>query len=1099
MLELLSYKQSIARIYSTSGSPAGGGFLLDQNRLLTCAHVVQKARGLGDDQRGTIVFGETIVEVDLPFFLAGDHKLKTAVTAINWELDVAVLTFAEPLKTFTPLGLAPTPLAEELRHHRYWAYGFPKDSPAGKSAGGVILDINANGWIQLEKESAKGVIIDHGFSGTPLQDEETGQVIGLVVAKSDHPEEGTGWAICTQKLIEAVGPLPEPTLAVDPAVRALEEFYQERINTLTPKIDGALEENFVKLSLLIPQAESVMGEKYLESKEGFDSFETVVEEHSQHIFVLLGDPGSGKSVLLERHQLQMARAQRVEAEGKVPFFARLNRYRTPKTGTLTPLDWLKREWLAQHGQLAKVAPFETLLEEGRLILLLDGLNEIPHRTPEEYDDRMQDWSDFLAQHLGENRAYFSCRSLNYTEPFSERNGLDVQKIQVKPLTSTQIFAFLKKYTSADIAKKVWDQIEGDDGQIALYGTPFFLKLLIDQVGDDGSVPTGRAALITGYIRQSLYKELVVRKGVRLEISGLLNRSELNQIKQKAWGSSPFALLSNSKLITGLVNLAYDLQGNQGSHKGAVSAPLGEIESLILDRLDGEDASDEVVENLIESGELLNLLTRELGNEGFDIRFAHQLMQEYLAARKFVADPDFAKVEISHPAEQYIEELKKIEGNKKIGELPTTGWEETLVLAAEMHPIPERFLTGLLAVNLALAGRCANLATINGQLEPAFLSELKEALQRRMVDGAFDLRDRLASGLALGGLGDPRLIKHQSQEGATYLLPTFAQVEAKEYWIGDDNGYQHERPRHPVTIEQPFELAKYPVTNAEFKRFIDAGGYNEERYWLTETAKQCRLGIGMDEAEKEGWRQQRKIVQQDHVTAEMILEAFKASPKETQEHYLNLRNWSEAEFEDWLDRYIKAHFDQTNPPPLTEPDFWNDRRFNHPNQPVVGISWYEALAYCAWLSALSGEQFGLPTEAEWEAAARRGRSAKYVYGDDFSPMKGNTVETRIYQTTPAGLFGEGASLEEIFDLSGNVWEWTTTRWGTNNQQPEYRYPYRLDDREDLEAGYTMRRVVRGGAWDLSHNYARSAFRDLSLPSLRFYNLGFRLVRRPHLVT
>jgi formylglycine-generating enzyme required for sulfatase activity len=180
----------------------------------------------------------------------------------------------------------------------------------------------------------------------------------------------------------------------------------------------------------------------------------------------------------------------------------------------------------------------------------------------------------------------------------------------------------------------------------------------------------------------------------------------------------------------------------------------------------------------------------------------------------------------------------------------------------------------------------------------------------------------------------------------------------------------------------------------------------------------------------------------------------------------------------------------------QPEYWDDSRFNQPGQPVVGVTWYGARAYCAWLSAQTGRAYGLPSEVEWEAAARGFEGREYAYGPDFDAARCNTFETHIRRTTPAGVFPGGLTPEGIADLSGNVWEWTATLWGDNIQQPTFSYPYvATDGREELQNAVS-RRVVRGGSWSGGQDSARAAYRRDDHPANRGDYDGFRVVvRRP----
>lgn len=169
----------------------------------------------------------------------------------------------------------------------------------------------------------------------------------------------------------------------------------------------------------------------------------------------------------------------------------------------------------------------------------------------------------------------------------------------------------------------------------------------------------------------------------------------------------------------------------------------------------------------------------------------------------------------------------------------------------------------------------------------------------------------------------------------------------------------------------------------------------------------------------------------------------------------------------------------------EPDFWRDPQFNAPEQPVVGVSWYEADAFTRWLAQESGLPWRLPSEAEWEAAAL-GPDAEMP-----GPRQFNTAERGIgrpWPVTPGG----NVSWCGAVDLCGNVWEWCSTRWGRNWQTLDYAYPYNGGDgREDL--GGSHARLIRGGSWFDSLKDANPANRGRYLPGSRGSNVGFRLAR------
>ena len=170
---------------------------------------------------------------------------------------------------------------------------------------------------------------------------------------------------------------------------------------------------------------------------------------------------------------------------------------------------------------------------------------------------------------------------------------------------------------------------------------------------------------------------------------------------------------------------------------------------------------------------------------------------------------------------------------------------------------------------------------------------------------------------------------------------------------------------------------------------------------------------------------------------------------------------------------------------TEPGFWRDPLFNQPDQPVVGVSWYEVDAYTRWLAEATGIYWRLPSEVEWEAAAR---------GPEASaprPREYNTAERGLGRAW-AVTDGVSVSWCGALDLCGNVWEWCSTRWGHNFQSRDYLYPYNRDDgREYLTGSYA--RVIRGGSWFDPLPEANPAGRSRYLPGSRASNIGFRLAR------
>jgi formylglycine-generating enzyme required for sulfatase activity len=164
-------------------------------------------------------------------------------------------------------------------------------------------------------------------------------------------------------------------------------------------------------------------------------------------------------------------------------------------------------------------------------------------------------------------------------------------------------------------------------------------------------------------------------------------------------------------------------------------------------------------------------------------------------------------------------------------------------------------------------------------------------------------------------------------------------------------------------------------------------------------------------------------------------------------------------------------------------------FNLPNHPVVGLNWYEAVAFCAWLThrlQLAGqlaaaEEISLPSESQWEKAARGPDAGIYPWGDEPDPEKANYADTGIGTTSAVGCFPQGASVYQVEEMSGNVWEWCRTKY-------EKSYDNYQDD-NDL-AG-SPPRVWRGGAFYDRSGIVRGAARGRYDPVYRGRYGGFRV--------
>lgn len=172
--------------------------------------------------------------------------------------------------------------------------------------------------------------------------------------------------------------------------------------------------------------------------------------------------------------------------------------------------------------------------------------------------------------------------------------------------------------------------------------------------------------------------------------------------------------------------------------------------------------------------------------------------------------------------------------------------------------------------------------------------------------------------------------------------------------------------------------------------------------------------------------------------------------------------------------------------IVEPGYWHDRKWNGPNFPVVGVSWYEADAYTKWLSQTTGDQYTLPTEAQWEKAARGDKGLIYPWGNEFDKNLCNNGDLGLERTSPVGIFPGDNSPYGCMDMAGNVWEWCADWYGKD-------YYKKSPSKNPPGPSAGSDRVIRGGGWGNDVWGCRGAFRGWGLPAGRGGGLGFRLVR------
>jgi formylglycine-generating enzyme required for sulfatase activity len=255
------------------------------------------------------------------------------------------------------------------------------------------------------------------------------------------------------------------------------------------------------------------------------------------------------------------------------------------------------------------------------------------------------------------------------------------------------------------------------------------------------------------------------------------------------------------------------------------------------------------------------------------------------------------------------------------------------------------------------------------------------------------------------------------------LDRFAEISAGTYLSGVK--------KESKEIPYMYFIGKYPVTNIQFARFVKEDGYQNHELWS-----------------EEGW--EWRTGKYDSRTMEAVAR-------------------------EWLEHRPAAK--------RNAPYYWHSIELGNPIAPAVGVSWFEAEAYCNWLSRKivaipEGYTIRLPNDNEWERASRGEDGREYPWGEGFDKSAANTWDSDVTGsglggTTSVATFPQGISPSGAWDMSGNIWEWTRSWY---DEDKKYR-------------------IVRGGSWIGYQWFARSSFCNWSTPLMFNDDLGFRVVIAP----
>ena len=773
--------------------------------------------------------------------------------------------------------------------------------------------------------------------------------------------------------------------------------------------------------------------------------------------VLLGDPGYGKSTLLRYLALMLAQHQLGAASplplgwqergAVVPLFCALaavaNGLHTSAADVRSDTRVL---WQALEQQLEGLTTqgeglrdyLRDALARGSVVVLLDGLDElsaVPDATGVSLRARMSAAIGQLGQDLPHVPMVVTCRVLPYVQPIADEFPRNTWHLPpdwgwttriIQPFVLGQVRQFVQAwYTSAaesaqprytlaastERATALLQELEQPRLRV-LTSSPLLLTMLaILHYNSSTSLPTTEA---------ELYEHCVALLLERWEPVRTLEHPKPGLLEELGLAGSGKKLGDIRSILHTVAFEAHNRPPKPGDGRGIVRHRelVGELYTVFTTwRCEAIPAKVATfVRVLRENAALLH----ELDDDGY--AFPHLTFQEFLAACELTDSGDLPRayrVWSSADSDRWRKVLLLFAGRlRATNTVQSLGkdWLDVLL----RHKMPADKHGHCAAKTMLQRQRDALLAAesyaefdrrtaLSKKLDAEELDALERSLAHALVtvlqpEPLATTLDRVAAGDALASLGDPR-------RGVCDLDIDWCDVAAGDYTLGSDDydrdADSDEKPLQTVHLAA-FRISRYPVTNAQWRLFMEEGGYTKEHWWQ--------------------------------------------------------HGWAQRESNHW-----------------TEPSDWGDARFNAPNQPVVGVSWYEAQAFCAWLAQTRGHVVTLPTEAQWEAAARGLQRPIYPWGDAWDADRANTNASNLNRTTAVGCYPQGASWCEALDMSGNVWEWTRSAWANVDRANEI----------DIinNSAYVS---IRGGSWNFNRSDARCAYRFGNGPHYRFFNLGLRLV-------
>jgi formylglycine-generating enzyme required for sulfatase activity len=770
------------------------------------------------------------------------------------------------------------------------------------------------------------------------------------------------------------------------------------------------------------------------------------DRRGHRMLLVIGDPGAGKTTLLKYYALCS-----LEDYTRLGFSAPVNVFYLPlrdlvrdKEGRCTEkLPGILAGWSEKHHQPIDAEVFTDWLNYDSSLVLLDGLDEISNT-----DERKEvcRWIDNAFS--GFSKAFFvvTSRETGYRKDEGIELASDYERADVQDFTADQqerflrnwfTAAFLKEPCEKEVDEERWQEKQKKEAEKRT--TTIVAHLKVEK--NKGLRQLAAIPMIL-QIMAILWKEREYMPENRVELyDAALNY--LLEFRDKRRDIKPLLSATHARQVLGPVSLwMQDTLKKDEAARGDMHCEMQEW----LDTLDTPPTAEAFCDYLVKRAGLL------VETGGKEYLFRHKSFREYLAGVQLKEDRPYAHINtlVAHFGEDWWEEplrffiasvdakvfdafMEKLFNSPQSDEMTQ---KQQLLLQTIIEEAKGKKVDALCNKLLEPATTASRQRVILDCLKaipkPAALDVLLEFSERKLAGDNRDIINRTEEViLALGGLqlaskpetsvsGKPASFRNPNEQGAEYIL-----IPGGSYIYSVTEKEEH--------VEDLY-FAKYLVTNRLYRLFIASIRPK---------------------------------------SSSMILPLFDVSLKTIAKN----NSWGE-DFSTYLEKG-KRDFAT-----LFRSEYDEDRKFGGEDQPVVGITWYAAQAYCLWLSLFECNQppYRLPIEIEWEWAAggKRGTTAEKVRNYPWSDEKGAPDSTlanfnrTIGATTRVGNYPDGATPEGLYDIAGNVWEWMDSNYIKN----------------------ITTRALRGGSWYDNPYLLSCSARDISHPAGWDGAFGFRVVRSTH---